>query len=127
MEPRDAIDLAEHDLGTARFDGVCGLYWERSAWFTGAIPSCGRQEVVPLPNVCPVYVCARERGLQHCGVCGEFPCILLVAFAAVGRDDRIHSAELRALIGDVAWREQRRALPVPVRAFCPLHAASPAV
>lgn len=30
---------------------------------------------------CPVKSCCEERGMAHCGQCGEFPCPLLHKFA----------------------------------------------
>ncbi|MDR5683201.1 MAG: DUF3795 domain-containing protein [Armatimonadota bacterium] len=103
------------------FAGVCGLYWEASAWYETLGVTCGMQALAPLVNVCPVYACAKQRGVEHCGVCPEFPCHLLVNLSAQSGpgDPRIESAALRAALGDEAWAEWARAQQW-AQAFCPL-------
>ena len=32
-------------------------------------------------DACPVKSCCEDKGLEHCGLCGEFPCRLLHDFA----------------------------------------------
>jgi len=41
----------------------CGALKGKPFWATG---------------VCPLYECAGKRGVNHCGVCEEFPCELFV-------------------------------------------------
>lgn len=56
-----------------------------------------RQAEAELSNLCPVYRCARERAVAHCGLCPDFPCQLLTNLASISPGDRrIESAELRA-------------------------------
>jgi hypothetical protein len=102
--------------------GVCGIYWEGNAWYETLGVTCAAQETVDLGHVCAVYACAKERGVAHCGVCSEFPCDLLVHFAAQsGPDDRrIESAEVRARLGDAAWAEWARDRKIWRTGFCPL-------
>lgn len=111
MEKREPQDFA----------GVCGLYWTGSAWYTTFEATCGTQGEVQLINLCPVYACARARGVTHCGVCPEFPCALLINLAALGgpEDRRIESAALRARLGDEAWAEWARAQKLWL-SYCPL-------
>lgn len=101
----DPILRAYNELGERRFAGICGAYFKHDPWFAEHVPACSRQEEVELRNLCPIYACARQRGVEHCGVCEEFPCHLLLLFAA--HDDRpgerLVSAAMRAALGDAAW------------------------
>lgn len=107
------------------FGAICGLYWEGSAWYATFGATCATQGEAALDKTCPVYACAREHGVEHCGVCEEFPCILLVHMAAQSGsgDQRIASAALRGELGDdlwVAWAREQRTW---VAAYCPLRTA----
>ncbi|HET6948448.1 MAG TPA: DUF3795 domain-containing protein [bacterium] len=105
---------------------ICGLYWEGSAWYATFGATCASQGDAGLVKICPVYTCAREHGVEHCGVCPEFPCILLVHMAAqTGHgDQRIASAALRGELGNdlwVAWAREQRTW---VGAYCPLRSVN---
>lgn len=107
---------------TQHFAGVCGLYWEASAWYETLGAACGTQEKAALTNVCPVYACARRLDVAHCGVCSEFPCHLLgnLCVQTGTGDPRVESAALRAALGDEAWAAWARGQHLWARAFCPL-------
>ena len=111
----------------ADFAGVCGLYWEGSAWYETLQVTCSTQGQVDLGKVCPVYTCARERQVAHCGTCPDFPCLLLVQLAAQtgGGDRRIESAARRAEQGDDAWARWARAQRMWLTHFCPLQTLPP--
>jgi len=104
------------------FAGICGIYWEGSAWYDVLPAECATQEEVDLGKLCPVFACAKERRVSHCGVCADFPCHLLVNLAAQsgGNDLRIESAARRAQVGDKAWADWARDQRIWVTAFCPL-------
>lgn len=51
-----------------RAQGICA----------GCIESDGHCEEWKESGVCPIHRCAREHGVQFCGLCGEFPCGWLV-------------------------------------------------
>ncbi len=78
-------------------------------------------------KICPVYTCAQERGVAHCGLCPEFPCDLLVNLAAEGGPDdiRIESAAKRAEMGDERWAEWARPRKIWAKALCPLRNIQP--
>ncbi len=107
--------------------GICGIYWEGNAWYEVLEATCATQENVDLGKICPVYACARERGVTHCGLCPEFPCALLVNLAAEGGPDdiRIESAAKRAEMGDERWAEWARPRKIWARALCPLRNIQP--
>ncbi|MCL6552471.1 MAG: DUF3795 domain-containing protein [Firmicutes bacterium] len=101
----DAIRRADEELEGRRFAGICGAYFEGDPWFEQNVPACSRQEEVELRNICPIYTCARMRGVEHCGVCQEFPCHLLLLFSAHDPTPgaRVVSAAMRASLGERAW------------------------
>ncbi|MER3457056.1 MAG: hypothetical protein C4303_00760 [candidate division GAL15 bacterium] len=51
------------------YAAVCGLYWVGSAWYEVLPATCVTQEEAEaqLVNVCPVYRCARDRGVATAG------------------------------------------------------------
>jgi len=106
------------------YAAICGLYWEGSAWYATLGATCAAQGEAHLAKVCPVYACARDSAVAHCGVCPEFPCILLVHMAAQtgGGDPRIASASLRRELGDELWAAWARQQRMWVGAYCPLRA-----
>ncbi len=104
------------------FASICGIYWEGSAWYGALNATCEGQGEAQLGKVCPVYACAKQRGLAHCGLCDQFPCILLVHMAAQsGHDDiRIFSAARRAELGDEVWAQWVKDQKLWTTAYCPL-------
>jgi|DewCreStandDraft_2_1066082.scaffolds.fasta_scaffold00357_63 hypothetical protein len=119
---RNLIEKAEAELGELRFAGVCGVFAEGDPWYEENVPACTLQEMVEFRNVCPIYQCAKARGVPHCGVCPEFPCELLISFAAHDRPPRlrIESAAKRAELGDEAWMEWARGKKLWRGTLCPL-------
>lgn len=117
-----AQDLKTKERRSQDFAGVCGIYWEGNAWYDVLEATCATQDQLDLGKICPIYACARERGVAHCGVCPDFPCPLLVNFAAEGgpHDMRIESAAKRAELGDERWAEWARPRKIWATAFCPL-------
>jgi hypothetical protein len=106
------------------FSAICGLYWKGSAWYDVLDATCATQGEANLGKLCPVYSCAREHRVEHCGLCPEFPCILLVHMASLHNDDRIPSAATRAEIGNELWASWAREQRLWTTAFCPLRTAT---
>lgn len=106
------------------FSAICGLYWEGSAWYEVVNATCATQGEADLGKICPVYSCAREHQVEHCGLCPEFPCILLVHMASLYNDDRIASAAMRANIGTELWASWAREQRLWMLAYCPLRTTS---
>ena len=56
----------------------CGTVCDDCDWFKGEkqpqCPGCEAVEGKPFWGACETYACVMERGVEHCGVCGEFPC-----------------------------------------------------
>lgn len=59
-------------------------------------------------DVCPVWECAIERKVEHCGMCSDFPCDMYLDWYCpkIGRIGTLKCAGLLALrkkIGDKEW------------------------
>jgi hypothetical protein len=56
----------------------CGIVCDYCSWFKGEkqplCPGCRAAEGKPFWGSCETYACAKEHGVEHCGVCGDFPC-----------------------------------------------------
>jgi hypothetical protein len=56
----------------------CGTVCDDCDWFKGEkqpqCPGCKAVEGKPFWGTCETYTCVKNHGLEHCGVCGEFPC-----------------------------------------------------
>jgi len=53
---------------------------------------------------CTLYACAMEKGVDFCGLCGEYPCEDLKAFQAA-RPHRIELWEAQACIREVGYEQ----------------------
>ncbi|MDH5200933.1 MAG: DUF3795 domain-containing protein [Candidatus Bathyarchaeota archaeon] len=57
---------------------VCGTICDDCEYHRGEKePKCPGCEAIggkPFWGECPTYHCTEERGVEHCGLCGEFPC-----------------------------------------------------
>jgi hypothetical protein len=56
----------------------CGVICNDCEYLTGEkepkCPGCTIHEGKPFWGECPTFSCVKEHGVQHCGLCGEFPC-----------------------------------------------------
>ena len=56
----------------------CGTVCDDCEYFKGEkepkCPGCEALEGKPFWGSCQTYACVQEHGVEHCGVCGEFPC-----------------------------------------------------
>ncbi len=57
---------------------VCGRYCGSCVWYLGerasTCPSCESHVGRPSWGECRTYACVQEHNVEHCGLCGEFPC-----------------------------------------------------
>ena len=89
---------------------VCGRYCcECDAYIAGSCCGCGYQLGSTCQGECAVFQCCiLERGLEHCGLCIDFPC---QTFLSLGRPmdvARLYKAlRRRAEIGTDAWLEEQ--------------------
>jgi hypothetical protein len=86
-----------------RYCGVCDAYQH------GSCCGCGYQLGRTRRGECAVFECCiAERGLEHCGLCLDFPCQVFISQAPPLDVARLYKAALRrAEIGTVAWLDEQ--------------------
>ena len=56
----------------------CGAVCDDCVYFKGEkepqCPGCNAIKGKPFWGECSTYACAAEHGVEHCGLCAEFPC-----------------------------------------------------
>jgi hypothetical protein len=98
-----------------RFAAVCGRYCTTcDAHKEGSCYGCAYQLGYTRRGACPIFACCVEaRGLEHCGLCLDFPCQVFVGHAAPLEVARLIQALFRrAEIGTAAWLAEQAA-PLP--------------
>jgi hypothetical protein len=60
------VDL---NLGAA-----CGSYCGECRYYKQGCDGCGYVKGKTFWGECRFYSCTREKGVEHCGLCGDFPC-----------------------------------------------------
>lgn len=104
--------------GKRRLAAVCGLYCGTCEAFkaegAGTCRGCAYQLGLAADGECRVFqCCVVERGLEHCGLCLDFPCQLFLASAEPMEVQRRYRALLRRTeIGTETWiveQEETRA------------------
>ncbi len=93
----------------------CGALCENCLAYRKDCPGCietgGRPHYVGREEreVCPVWECAADNGVEHCGLCEEFPCEMFLGWYSRRRGiitvlRRAGLLALRKRIGDEAWK-----------------------
>jgi hypothetical protein len=88
---------------------VCGHYCGACATFRDdACCGCGYSLGRTRRGECAVFqCCVTERGLEHCGLCPDFPCQVFLSHAeALVVARRYRTLCRRAEIGTAAWIEE---------------------
>jgi hypothetical protein len=84
---------------------VCGRYCGNCVWHLGerasTCPGCNVHEGHPWWGECQVYKCASEHGAEYCGVCGEFPCELLMNYYDPGNPEGPRNAAIRVAVNAI--------------------------
>lgn len=56
----------------------CGIVCDECGWFRGEkephCPGCTAVKGEPFWGTCLTYSCVEEHGVEHCGLCADFPC-----------------------------------------------------
>lgn len=93
----------------------CGSYCKSCLYYkrkecAGCVETNGRPFYIDQTekDTCPVWECAAERKVKHCGVCDDFPCDMYLGWYCpeIGRIGTLRCAgllTLRKKIGDQAW------------------------
>jgi hypothetical protein len=95
-----------------RLAAICGRYCGTcTAYEDGSCCGCGYQLGQTCRGECPLFQCCIiDRGLEHCGLCPDFPCQVFVSHASpleVAR--RYRALRRRAEIGTIAWLDEEGA------------------
>ena len=92
---------------------VCGLYCGSCSYFDGQCPGCGQVKGRPFwtqmmhIDVCPLYSCCVEtKQLEHCGMCGDFPCRAFLELRDPSMTDEEAEESLRARKNALARRRE---------------------
>lgn len=56
------------------FASPCGTYCGECKYLKQGCPGCGYVKGKPFWGECRFYSCVREKGVEHCGLCSDFPC-----------------------------------------------------
>lgn len=93
-----------------RFAAVCGRYCATCDAVQGeTCRGCGYQLGRTRRGACPIFGCCVEtRGLEHCGLCLDFPCQVFLSHAHPLDVAKLYRAlGRRAEIGTAAWLEEQ--------------------
>lgn len=87
----------------------CGVHCEMQCpYFIGALTprcaGCGIHKGHPFWGECKTYACATEHGVEHCGICPEFPCDSFIETFDPNDPEGQRSAVLHA--GFLAYRKR---------------------
>jgi hypothetical protein len=103
--------VSNQDLARRRLAAVCGRLCEFcDGYLDGPCRGCGYQLGETRRGECALFkCCVEQRGLEHCGLCSDFPCQLFVNHATPLAAVRRYRALLRrAEIGTVAWLDEQQ-------------------
>lgn len=96
--------------------GNCGIYCPGCHFYGQPCGGCGSAPGGAFHwsagTKCDIYVCTGERGLEHCGLCVDFPCDTLLSYAyhpTEGDRERLGHCVVRAKLGTPAWLEKEAA------------------
>lgn len=93
-----------------RLAAVCGRYCGTCAPFLdGSCCGCAYQLGHPPGGECALFqCCVVERGLEHCGLCLDYPCQLFTSQASPLEVARLYKTLYRrAKIGTIAWLDEQ--------------------
>ena len=90
----------------------CGSYCGECNYYQNGCAGCGYVKDKPFWGECRFYPCVREKGVEHCGLCAEFPCdYYLTTFDPKEGQSRVfyRAGQLvyRKKIGTKAWLEEK--------------------
>jgi hypothetical protein len=92
-----------------RLAAVCGRYCGAcAAYKDGTCCGCGYQLGQTRRGECAVFrCCIADRGLEHCGLCLDFPCQVFVSHAPPSEVAlRYRALHRRTKIGTSAWLDE---------------------
>jgi hypothetical protein len=103
--------MNKRDCQDRRLAAVCGRYCGTCDAYQGDdCCGCAYQLGSTRRGECPVFECCiLERGLEHCGLCLDFPCQVFVSHARPLDVARLYKAlRHRTEIGTDAWLDEHK-------------------
>jgi hypothetical protein len=105
---------------------VCGIYCGGCKYLDEMCKGCSaekgkvfwtRLEEIPW-NICPIWeCCVDQKGLEHCGLCSDFPCSTYLGLkdpsdpeADLHKRQSIESLKHRTEVGTTGWLEEQERL-----------------
>jgi hypothetical protein len=90
----------------------CGTYCGECKYFKQGCAGCGYVKGKPFWGECRFYSCVREKDVEHCGVCEDFPCDNFLATFDPNEGQwrifyRAGQLMYRKKIGTKAWLEEK--------------------
>lgn len=103
--------MSEADIWRRRFAAACGEYCGSCGPVSAGIcRGCAYQlGLTPAGEECRIFFCAVvEHGLEHCGLCPDFPCPLFLSSAEPAIvERRVQALRRRAAIGTERWLDEQ--------------------
>lgn len=106
----EELDVGDCRCLRRKAAAVCGRYCCACDDFQdGDCCGCGYQLGQTSAGECAVFrCCVMERGLEHCGLCVDFPCQVFVSQAAPLDVTRLYKAlQRRVELGTEAWLDEQ--------------------
>jgi hypothetical protein len=90
----------------------CGSYCGECSYYKHGCAGCGYVKGNPFWGKCRFYPCVREKGVEHCGLCAEFPCNYFLTTSDPAEEQwrvfyRAGQLAYRKKIGTKAWIEEK--------------------
>lgn len=90
----------------------CGSYCGECGYYQNRCTGCGYIKGRPFWGECRFYSCVREKGVEHCGLCIDFPCNYYLSTFDPDRGQwrifyRAGQLAYRKKIGTKAWLEEK--------------------
>nr|MDO8133846.1 DUF3795 domain-containing protein [Candidatus Njordarchaeum guaymaensis] len=90
----------------------CGSYCGECEYYQNRCTGCGYIKGRPFWGECRFYSCVREKGVEHCGLCIDFPCNYYLSTFDPDRGQwrifyRAGQLAYRKKIGTKAWLEEK--------------------
>jgi hypothetical protein len=119
---RPVFRMGREEMNDVHFAPVCGIYCGGCEYLGAMCAGCGRVAGKPFwasqvpGGVCPLHdCCANQKGIEHCGLCADFPCGTFLSLRDPSMSDEQFQESLerrqsalrrRAKIGTEAWLQE---------------------
>ena len=109
-EEDGTFKVSDRDLDRRRLAAACGRYCAAcDAFLAGRCGGCASRLDEAREGACPVlHCCIVDKGLEHCGLCADFACLLFLGHAGPLQVGRHYRALCRRTeMGTGAWLDEQ--------------------